>query len=144
MNDNNTHHSHEHVVDKKGFICKIEDMGKKKTEKTIQYHKLRLKQHMFSLQKLWRHLWSIDNKQFPRDEEATALYLKRKIMNEAGVKLDSNMTNHFKALKEYNKKFDFALRQQQVINLTIMQLENGADPELILNILRQSQKEVTE
>ena len=144
MIDNTTSHSREHVVDKKGFIWKIEDLSKKQTEKTIRYHKLRLKQHMSSLTKLWFHIHELDNKQFPKAKEANILNIKKKIMNETGLKMDGNMNNHFKVLREYNKKFDFALRQQQVINLTIMQLENGADPELILSILRQSQKEVTE
>ncbi len=39
---------------------------------------------------------------------------------------------------------DLAERQKQVINLTILQLENGADTDLILKILKQSQVEAEE
>tara|TARA_R110000744_G_scaffold78461_2_gene154557 strand:+ start:4950 stop:5369 length:420 start_codon:yes stop_codon:yes gene_type:complete len=134
-------YSTEHIVDKKGFIFKIKDLSKKKTEKLLRYYKNKMKTDVWNLKQLWTHLYEFDEEQSPKETKISILGIDKKIANQAGITLNAEMRTKFGDLEKYNEQFEFAQRQQQVINLTIMQLEAGADINLILNILKQASLE---
>jgi hypothetical protein len=69
------------------------------------------------------------------------LHLERKLARDAGFTLSPDFRAALDTLDSLKEDRDFAERQKQVINLTILQLENGADTDLILKILKQSQVE---
>jgi hypothetical protein len=130
-----------YVSDPKGNVFKISDLSKKQIEGHLEFYKKRIKISLARLRNLYGRYYSMNAEQFPKVALLDKLHLERKLARDAGFTLSPDFRAALDTLDSLKEDRDFAERQKQVINLTILQLENGADTDLILKILKQSQVE---
>lgn len=133
-----------YVSDPKGNVFKISDLSKKQIEGHLEFYKKRVRISLAKLRKLYSCYYDWQEEEFPKTAIINKLSLEKKLAKDAGFTLTPDFRAAFESLVSLKEDRDFAERQKQVINLTILQLENGADTDLILKILKQSQVEVEE
>lgn len=142
MSDEYAKPSTRYVSDPKGNVFKISDLTRKQIEGHLEFYKKRVRISLAKLRNLYGRYYSMNAEQFPKAALLDKLHLERKLARDAGFTLSPDFRAALENLDSLKEDRDFAERQKQVINLTILQLENGADTDLILKILKQSQSEV--
>jgi len=133
-----------YVSDPKGNVFKISSLSKKQIEGHLEFYKKRVRISLAKLRNLYARYYDWDAEIAPKVAMINKLGLEKKLAKDAGFTLTPDFRSAFESLVSLKEDRDFAERQKQVINLTILQLENGADTDLILKILKQSQMEAEE
>ena len=128
------------IADEKGNVFLIKDMSKKQTEKMLELYKKRMRISIMKLRLLHHRLYDITGVKYPKQSELARAKLDRKISKDAGFVMNEDLKSLFVQIKETEKRHVEMLRQKTFVNMAIVQLENGADPQLILNLLKQTQR----
>jgi len=77
----------------------------------------------------------------PRYAEMRRLEIFKKISRELGIFIDDNLERHFKKLDVIKEQYEVVNRNQLVLNMAILQLENDGDKNVIIKLLKQCQLE---
>ena len=126
-----------YIEDSKGNVFKIKDLNKKQTAKLIGEYKKRGRISISKMRALYHQLYNIEARTIPKYAEMRRLEIMKKIAKELNLVVDENVKNHFKKLDDITKQYEKVTRHQLVINMAILQLENGAEKSVILQMLKQ-------
>lgn len=130
-----------YIGDEKGNVFRIHALNKKQVQKMIEKYKKKGRVSISKLSQLYNRLYDIESRDMPKYAEMQRLDIKKKISKELHMVVDTNMQQHFKNLKIIKEQYDVVHRNQLVINMAILQLENGADNSVVLKLLKQCQLE---
>lgn len=126
-----------YIEDSKGNVFKIKDLNKKQTAKLIGEYKKRGRISISKMRALYHQLYNIEARTMPKYAEMRRLEIMKKIAKELKLVVDENIKNHFKKLDDITEQYEKVTRHQLVINMAILQLENGAKKDVILQLLKQ-------
>jgi len=146
MNDKVASPNAKYITDSRDNVFLIEELNLKQSERFIQRQRQKLRIGVLKLTKVYHRYYFLLAEEKQLSDGTWEDYdivkhkekLERKMYKDLGFKFDKEAK---KSLIKTEKQLAFAERQKQIINLTIMQLENGAEPALILHILKQSRTE---
>jgi len=130
-----------YIGDEKGNVFKINTLNKKQVQKMLEKYKKQGRVSISKLSQLYNRLYDIESRDMPKYAEMQRLDIKKKISKELHMVVDNNMQQHFKNLNIIKEQYDVVHRNQLVINMAILQLENGADNSVVLKLLKQCQLE---
>ena len=132
------------IADEKGNVFLIKNLNQKQTERMLELYKKRMIISIKKLRLLHHRLYDIQTVKLPRLSEASRIHIDKKISKEAGFVLNQDLQAFHKKMKETEKEYAEVVRHKTFVNMAIIQLENGADPKMILNLLKQTQMEEPE
>lgn len=129
-----------YVADEKGNIFSIEQLNKRQTERMLELYKKRMKISINKLRHLHHRIYDIIGKKYPKDASFQRAKIDKKISKEAGFVMNDDLRKFHIKIKDAEKQHQEILRHKTFVNMAIVQLENGADHDLILNLLKQTQR----
>ena len=130
-----------YIEDSKGNVFKIKNLNKKQTTTLIGDYKKRGRISIAKLKLLYNQLYDIEARTMPRYAEMRRLEIFKKISRELGIFIDDNLERHFKKLDVIKEQYEVVNRNQLVLNMAILQLENDGDKNVIIKLLKQCQLE---
>lgn len=130
-----------YIEDSKGNVFKIKDLNKKQTAKLIGEYKKRGRISISKMRALYHQLYNIEAKTIPKYAEMRRLEIMKKITKELNLVIDENVENHFTKLEVVKEQYEVVNRNQLVLNMAILQLENGGDKDVVIKLLKQCQLE---
>ena len=126
--------------DEKGNVFDIGKLNKKQTEKMLELYKKRMRISIIKLRHLHHRIYDIIGRKYPKDAAFQRAKIDKKISKEAGFTLNNDLRNFNNKIKEAERQHQEILRHKTFVNMAIVQLENGADHDLILSLLKQTQR----